>query len=186
MGKQVALLPAVSQEEFEAMTNEERWKAVAQDVLAQLRIRRIVPKAGTWCETLDAANARFSRETLVGEQAPRCAACALGATFLAAVRLGNRFDRTVNYINRDAYPLDGLLDRETQDLVEFAFEGGWGEISEYDLASDYGWRWDECEELRARFFAAHEDDASRLHAIMQAIATDGPAAMRPKRAEVAA
>lgn len=170
-------LPAVTQEQFEAMTIPQRWVAVANDVLAQLNAGRVVAAAGSW--VVYPEKTTFSRSSLTNPELPPCEACGVGAAFISLVRCGNEFEmegeRMLDVSSIAPLFCDRLGEPQMYAL-EYAFEGGQGlvdmdgdiytdEEGVISVLSD-----DECDRLD---FEEPVGSEERLRAIMQCIIDNG-------------
>lgn len=168
-----ALLPAISREEFEAMTWQERAVALARDVIAQVQADRLNAEAGTWVEVAGASCGQILEEERAIMAGARCTVCALGALVVSAAR---HADQLAAFFpaglggERDVFGyLRHWLPNEMLEQVEVAFEQGCGAVE----------CWSAYPEIRPEFAAAvsfgsrFEDDDHRLVAIMQNIIDNG-------------
>lgn len=162
-------LPAVTQEQFEAMTIPQRWVAVAKDVLAQLGTKRIKAVSGVWCE---GESEGISRDVLTGATPPVCHVCGVGAAFVSLVRLGNQFSGRADLGLSDIYPLfKSLLGEKQMWALEYAFENGSGFVDSDGFVED-----DQVlteNEMGSLAFKGPYGTESRLRAIMQRIIDNG-------------
>lgn len=166
-------LPAVTQEQFEAMAPAEQRVAIARDVLAQLDAERIRPAKLVWVNA-EVEGFDYSRPALVAGDAPACRVCGIGACFVSAVRLGNGFAEAAD---------NGLGEIHMQDVVgqyfsqqkfvaiEFVFERGNGYTSLEDLV-ELGWSENETDALCLMFPEAETPD-DRLRLIAENLIANG-------------
>jgi hypothetical protein len=113
---------------FDSLSPEQRRVLIAQDVIAAINARRIVPARGIYLtsDKAIAVKGENMREAL-GEH-PQCTACAVGAVFVAAVE---RFNNAIanEYMHRTSLNRFALVDllgiyfsNEQLALIEIAFE----------------------------------------------------------------
>lgn len=95
--EQLLALPLAERNQtFHALTKEERCVLVAQDVLLRIRTKEYTPISNTYID-IDAADAetkilpKSGQESLQAavEEGVKCHVCAIGASFMSTVRLGN-------------------------------------------------------------------------------------------------
>lgn len=166
--------------QFARLSNARKRVVIAQDVLDQLDLRRLVPTFGKYLEVPDEVAQKFSswddddesiqvHEALDGVS---CKVCGIGSLFVAAVDRANEctvadMDQPQNdYFMREY--LGDFFDLEQLVLVEAAFEGRLINSMETDL-TEYS-----PEVLAAIRFASKVRSASgRLKKIMQNIVDNG-------------
>jgi hypothetical protein len=145
------------------MTKEERAKQrlairVAKDIIAQLDLKSIKPKTGTYVRSLWNEDAyEVGKLTDSKKQAKllqkKCDACALGSMFLSLVKLDNDFDFDIDIITEDngegcgvfelqedamRNRLHDVFSRDQLDLIETAFETwGHGDARELKFGKRY-------------------------------------------------
>ena len=137
---------------FNKLKAADKRVAVAKDVLAQIKLGALVPEAGKWAElefnerleVEDEDSYSSEKERLLTSsasaqdavvKAESCNACALGAVFVSAIRLGNKltcgqagldFDGTVFDLSHIENHLSKFFEPEQLALMEIAFEQGDG------------------------------------------------------------
>lgn len=135
--------PAVTREQFDVMTDAERRVSVASDVIAQVHAGWLNALPGTYLSV--PAVRGTAEETVLN--ARYCHVCAIGAAFVAAVRLGDNVDEGAFAVDvgwwaedEDGYPgfaagnrLREHLQRcgfaeESLCLMEAAFEGHFAHV----------------------------------------------------------
>lgn len=173
MKTKASALPALTEEQFNALSPAEKRVAIARDVLAQLAAKRVIPKRNTWVGSArneeDEFERRYSRGALVAEDAPVCYACGIGACFISAVRLGNRF----NLVSAGGLGADHMsrvlslfFSDEQFAAIEFVFEGGSGSTHR----SDMEWYFDPSEVDAFALLVNRQDSPSkRIRIICESI-----------------
>lgn len=165
---------------FKNLKPEAKRIAIAQDVIAQLDLEKIVAAQGTWLENVEYNEPIFTEEDveknklLSGKLAKvkQCEACALGSMFMCTVdlakdlrcnTLSDQLDSTgessgVEIGDMEPY-LVKFFARDQIRLIELAFEGGDGG---YDAETD-------AEGCAVVMFDIHDEAESRMRTIMQNI-----------------
>lgn len=166
---QEQFLPAVTQEQFRAMSVQQRWVAVAKDVLAQLDAARVVPETGAWVLNGDFL---VNRENLLRADVQPCSACAVGAAFLSVVRLGNCFNETEVGFGAITDLMDDLLDKDTMYAMEYLYEQGHGFVDDDGDSVLDGHCVRVADTDRLPVIASH-DPKTRMRAIMQLLIDNG-------------
>lgn len=166
--------------------NRKKAVKIARDVLEQLRIKRLIAAAGTYCEVKteqkdediwDYQNKSF-QEIYNTRQNVKCEVCAIGSLFVSLVHLENtetledvdspKFEALFERLSDVFHPRDLLL-------MEFVFEEGHcGELAEstYDrdenddvLHGTYRFTRQELEKAK-KYGEKQRDDHERLRVIM--------------------
>lgn len=165
---------------FKNLKPEAKRVAIAQDVIAQLDLEKIVASQGTWLE-----NAKYGESLFTGEdvknnkllsgklaKVKQCEACALGSMFMCAVDLAkdlrcksienelnfNEKSTAIDLESMEPY-LGKFFEKDQLRLIELAFEGGDGG---YDPETD-------AEGCAVVMFDIHDEAESRMRTIMQNI-----------------
>ena len=140
------------------MTRAERRVAIAQDVLQQLKDLSLIPGMRGWLKIKagrlhPSQKQQLQNVLLAGDPTTPCSACALGACFVAAVRLGNEclVDPRGTYLFEDNLGrvdhseatnmqtlLRGHFSRRQLMLIEGCFEGGFGYYKDYQMEEVLG------------------------------------------------
>ncbi len=142
---------------FSAATAAEKRVLVAKDVIAQIKLKRVVPASGVWIdpkryeplnlvgdETVAAQS--IQRDLLTGEL-DRCSCCALGAVFVSCTLFNNQ--TTVKDLDNARFGLGDSVEEDEKlsngmnrvfsraqlALIEQAFESGHGQFG-LDLGAD--------------------------------------------------
>jgi hypothetical protein len=82
-----------SNRRFERATAAEKRVMIAKDAIKQIEARKFIPRSGTYfrCHRHLQSGEPLQGQ-LTGPEAPACTVCGIGAAFVSAVRLFNRFD----------------------------------------------------------------------------------------------
>lgn len=170
MNANASTLPALTEEQFNALSQPEQRVAIAKDVLAQLEAKRIVAAPMQWVSVRGRSGFVYNREALIDAAAPRCFVCGIGACFVSAVRLGNQYQKRAYVGGLGATEMERVLlrhfPRQQYAAIEFAFEGGTGSMEEDELIRFFDF--EEIEALREYRYAFPEP-AARLAAICENI-----------------
>lgn len=115
---------------FLKMTKAEKRVAIAKDVIAQIEVRRLVPKNMTFLDIPEAPeslenDANELRDVLL--TVPTCEVCAKGALFVCAVERMDKLTVGQYTIGADRDYMLKLFTPKQWDLIESAFEG-WSSI----------------------------------------------------------
>jgi len=149
---------------FSRLNAAEKRVAIAQDVLAQLKIGRYVAESGTYVSLVDGddtkvkANQQFLTKPPQFGASGQCNVCAKGALVCSIVRLDKKFNKTVLQLASDVnLVLRRFFGQENANVMEAAFEN-WNEFDDAD-GSD----------ATQAFWQKHHDgdDRSVLEAIMK-------------------
>lgn len=116
--------------DFEKLSQAEKRVAIAQDVLVQLQMEKIVPTQGLYLEGPDDSEVAIKPSTPIKNvtawQEPGCSVCAKGALFVSAVKMMN--GRKV----KELKDLNWLTDENGQDINKYdAFSVGNDTIVDY-------------------------------------------------------
>lgn len=118
---------------FQKMTPEQKRVAIAKDVLASIRSKRITPEKGTYLEMASDKQDPFGYETPLAAQVRdlvvggKCTACAVGSMFLCAVErhddltVAEASDRVDISLGMKQF-LARFFDYDQIALIESAFE----------------------------------------------------------------
>jgi len=139
---------------FNEMSPERKRVAIARDTIESLRLKKVVAKRGVYLDWTSMEN---------GDKLPKnykCQACALGSMFVGlTTRVKDVSVKDANGGIR-ADITDGLsnyFDNEQLDLIEDAFETGYGCVADDDCST------------QQKFGAQFKTEDERLVAIMQNI-----------------
>lgn len=165
-------------EMFNQLSPAGKRVAIAKDVIAALQSLQVRARSGVWVDLKKApANWDAGIELQPVFKQTNCEACALGACFVSAVKLGNNCKLTedAKYDGFEFSPPAGDWGKDTTGmwtvlkryfterqlaLIEFAFENGEGYYKYRDVANS---------EAANDFYYKYEDDEARMLAIMQNI-----------------
>lgn len=173
-------------EAFNQLSPAGKRVAIAKDVIAALQSRQVYARSGVWVDLQKAPNWDVGVELQPVFQQANCDACALGACFVSAVKLGNnckltedakydgfQFSTPNGDWGSDTTGMWSVLKRYFTErqlaLIEFAFENGEGYYKDHDVANP---------DAASDFHYKYEDDAARMTAIMQNI-VDNNGTFRP-------
>jgi len=173
-------------------TRRKKAVAIAKDVIAQLRLKRLIADTGIYCRVYyddahqyfeDAVNLDHSfQETFKNDKKVSCGVCAMGAVFIGYI---NRFNEVVNDSVKNVMStdivtlLDGIFSEFQLRLMEFVFEGNW-EVCPAEL--------DDCPEEKEKltrkgqqYYDKYPDDNQRLRAIMLNVVRNNGEFVLPQR-----
>jgi hypothetical protein len=148
--KKKSFLPVVTKAQFDKMTPGKKRMTIAEDVISQVKSRRLLAKTGYWgYATFEPQidedgclidNPEMSLQALLITPAvKKCHACGLGSAFLSVIRLHNEFDINDSEAKRGYYDIDRNQELQFAIIIEFfgirnvhlietAFECRWGGI----------------------------------------------------------
>jgi hypothetical protein len=175
--------------QLDAMPKQQARVLIAQDVIQQLEMKKLVALSGTYCKVFkkstrslftesDIEQNRDVRDVLL-ERAAYCQVCAKGAILIATILRfdqmpvretfpgsdGSGYDWNLNYVADDG-DYKGYFSRDQLRMIEIAFEGWYDKIIGKDRAG--------VEVLIGRFpRRVGSGDHDRLIAIMQNIIDNG-------------
>ncbi len=148
---------------FNALSPKAKRKAIARDVLEQLKAKAYLATPGTYFRLDDALSTDESlglgvssselQEKLNGGE--RCSVCAVGAAFASRSRLGNR----VSYDKGIHDSLLGAFSKQQIDMLESAFE-------QTAMITYYSVDHDDIDRA-VRFGCRFRNDTNRMRAIFQ-------------------
>lgn len=160
---------------FHRMSNKRQRVAIAEDVLAQLKLKKYLATPGTYVRSdklediidgvWDAEKGEtvgaLDLQTALLSKSPDCNVCGLGAAFCSMARLGDQAELSdVENIHEHLEPIFGMHQIA---LIEFAFEGeDAGGTAEDNLSEK---ETDAC----YRFYDKRPDEDKRLAAIFRNI-----------------
>ncbi len=132
--------------EFDAMIPCQKRIAIAQDVIAQVRVKRFAATPGTYVRMGAKYEDRITHKDKVEElleiEGVQCNVCAKGALFMAHVmKTGNCDMSDANHTGTHsiAYRLKGVFDKDQLDMMESAFERSpFGSTSNVHAAVKFG------------------------------------------------
>lgn len=133
---------------FNALSAPEKRVFIARDVLAQLKLKKIVAMSGTWVDTFGINNHSYKDDKElkdIYDKMPSCEACALGGMFVCAVRVANNLK--VNEVGEekdDIYIQEGdisnylgkFFDQNQLKLIETTFENGSGGFDHGEISPE--------------------------------------------------
>ena len=179
-------------EEFKKATKAQKRVMIAQDVLAQIKVKRYFPEQGEWVRLLWSDDQKSIdikldpnssiKDAFKSKAINSCQVCALGGLFMSCTNLNN--NTTVQDLEDETYIGDLVADDDkisnglnrifTQGqlmLIESYFEGGVGYFKGYSY-----------EKLLVTFFESFNDD-ERLKMIMQNI-IDNNGTFKPNKLDI--
>jgi len=175
---------------FGQLTKAQQRVAIAKDVIAALKAQRLFARTGTWARigrdcpvSLEKLSVGTELQGVFNQPNVSCDACALGACFVSAVKLGNDCKLTADARDNGEFnfylPSDGggdqtgmsrtlsrYFDEEQLSLIECAFEVGEGALGKpYDKFPDDS----DIVDRAAEFGEGFDYDHDRMEAIMNNI-----------------
>ena len=173
-------------------TNRRKAVAIAKDVVAQLRLKRLKASPGDYCRVEydhmyeyfeDSVNRKDSfQKTFKKNKKVSCRVCAMGAVFIGYI---NRFNKVTNDEVNDPDPgdiielVDDVFSEFQLRLMEMAFEGEWQDTK---LVEDFSEKEQENMERKAeQYYRKYPDPDQRLRAIMLNVVRNNGEFVLPKR-----
>jgi hypothetical protein len=171
----------MAMKKYEKMSRTEKKVAIAKDVIAQIKAKKLKVASGygyvvgDLIDDLDVLKKYLPSQEIACKMQKECSVCARGAMMLSRVAKFNNYEFTasmskIGIDNEDTF--DALKDAFTQhelDIIECCFEG-WicGNLTDEDI-----------EDYDIDKWSNIEDDEDRLMAIMQCI-IDHKGVFRPE------
>ena len=162
-------------EAFKKLPVAAKRVAIAKDVIADLRAKKLLARAGTYVNlntSEDVAVPEDLQEALVCGAVKNCTVCALGAMFVCGVKAMNKAETEQAYgmddIDIKQY-FEGIFSRDQLCLIETAFEQSIKYIGDYDVEAQYDEDKDNSPHPAVTFGRTYDLDEDRMIAIMKNI-----------------
>lgn len=172
--------------EFKNATKAQKRVLIAQDVLAQIKVKRYVPESGVWVQPnwsckIYASQIRVtdSVQKLFAEKAiDTCNVCALGGMFMSCTNLNNNttleqlendqddLGEAIEYGEKLPNGLNQIFSKKQLELIEIYFENGNGWFGEDGYT---GRSIGEDQNHVEEFYEKYPEDDDRLKEIMKNI-----------------
>ena len=177
MNKKLQSEIARRNELFKGKSRAEKRVLVAQDVIAQIKAKTLIPSSGDWVYILDKYEPAYEaslRETVLNKEV-ECNCCALGGLFLSCTLFNNKvkvgdvsptfgeygfLDSTIYAEKKFSNGLNTIFSNEQLKLIEVAFECGCGAFYEDDVKDG---------EKAAKFGSRYNTEKGRMIGIMNNI-----------------